>query len=160
MVGGVTSGSFDPPLVDILVETSSVGQQRVVDLIAEVTPANCRVTFNFIIDFPVEELVIDAIVAVDKAQVIGQLLRRVEVVDVDVGMRRCQLAVIRFSVNDRHRPGSEHPEESFTDEIGAERLLQRQDEFVITLDDFVALVDAAAVQRAALAVNVHLDVFG
>ena len=72
----------------------------------------------------------------------------------------CEFFVVGFAVDDGNGIQIERPEQPLADEIGAERVLQRQDEFVVPFDDCIAFICGAAVHRAAFPVNIHVDVLG
>lgn len=113
---------------------------------------------------PAEVRVVQLVVAVQPMQILGELLRRLELVHVDVGTVWRAVRVIR-------RMGAHHDrqdvvpesinEELLRDVVFAVGILEREIEFVVLVEHVEARLRlrARAAQAAARTVNVHLDVF-
>ena len=106
--------------------------------------------FHLVVLFPPEKFVVQTVVFVNSIQITRQLLRS-ELQGVDVGMRRCQFAVISAAVNHWNDVVCQNVEKLFCDVIIAQRILERQVKFVFSLQVIVTLLigDPVLVTRAA-----------
>ena len=118
-----------------------------------------------VVRLPPEELVVQPVVGVEPAQVVGQLARTV-LAGVDERVRRRQGGVVGAAEHHRHNAPLQQVEELFRDVVVTQRVLERQVELVVALDHVVAAV-AGQVRRGVLlaaahvaaAVDVDVDMF-
>ena len=83
---------------------------------------------------PSKVFVVQIIILVQQYEVIGQLFHRGKIKSVDVRLGRCQpLEIVVHIENDWHDIVVDHPEKFLCHVIAAERVVQAQVEFIITL---------------------------
>ena len=86
-----------------------------------------------VVRLPPEELVVQPVVGVEPAQVVGQLARTV-LAGVDERVRRRQGGVVGAAEHHRHNAPLQQVEELFRDVVVTQRVLERQVELVVALD--------------------------
>ena len=135
--------------------------QRIVELLAQLTPTQTRERFDHVVFLPAEVFHVEGVVLVQKEQVLGQFFGRPEVGHVDVRVRRTVLRVIRTAVHNRNDAVTQGPVEFFSDVIRAQGIFCGDVKLVL-VQQAIAIVSGRgnALQSAALAVNVDGHVLG
>lgn len=155
-IGGGTLGVIEPPFVDIGVEL--VSDLRV-DHITQAAPAYLRVAIDGVVPAPRQIFVVEALVALQHEQELGEFLDRPEVGGVDVGVGRGVGVVVGLAVDDGDGARLQRRVQPLADVVGAQRRLQHENELVIATEHLVALGFIAARLALAFVVHVHADVF-
>ena len=142
---------FWPKLLDILVVFRLLHLR--VQSLAQIAP-NWRLPFVNVISPPSVKFVVQSVILVEPLQEVGKVLRRWEVGDVNVGVRRRNGGVVGAASYHRNRRGCGHrPVKLLRDVIAAETVFKGQVEFV-SMETILRLLTA---EIAAVSVNIDVD---
>ena len=110
-----------------------------------------------VVPLPGEVLQVGSVVVVEVMEVGGEVLRRVEISDIDEGMRRENLGVVGASHYYRYYAVVQCPERLLGHVIPTDGVLEGQIELVLALVHYHAGVALAARTAQIAAVSVHVD---